>query len=101
MRTRQKCIVTPGEPIFDLDGVPVKYNATAQIRGSTRDEQLAFDDHVKSGTRKASNFLRIICEVTGIASLSTNKLIYLYISLLHSIMEYGTIIYSTANIIVA
>ena len=87
--------------MFDLDGVSAMYNTTQKIRGISLDEQLAFDDHVKSGTRKASNFLRIIREVSEIASISTNKLIYLYISLLRAIMEYGTIIYSTANILVA
>ena len=35
------------KPIFDMDGTPLKYNATPKILGFTLDEQLTFEDHIK------------------------------------------------------
>ena len=85
------------KPIFDLDGTPLKYNATPKILGFTLDEQLTFEDHMKNVSRKASNSLRIIREVKGIATVSTSKLICLYTSLVRSIMEHGAVVWQCSK----
>ena len=70
------------KPNFELDVIPLKYNATPKILGITLDEQLDFEDHMQSVTMMASNSLRIIREVKGFAT----------ISLVCSIMEYRAVI---------
>ena len=85
------------KPIFDIDGTPLKYNATPKILGFTLDEQLTFEDHIKSVSRKASNSLRVIREIKGIATVSTSKLIRLYTSLVRSIMDYGAVVWQCSK----
>ena len=85
------------KPIFDLDGTELKYNATPKILGFTLDEQLTFEEHMKTVARKASNALKIIREVKGIAAVSTSKLIRLYTSLVRSIMEYGAMVWQCSK----
>ena len=69
------------KPIFDLDGTSSKYNATPKVLGFILEEQLTYEDHIKSVSKKTSNSLRIIREIKGIATVSTSKLIRLYTSL--------------------
>ena len=56
--TKSKLLAS--KPNFGLDGTPLKYIATPKMSGITLDEQLDFEDHVKSVTRKASNSLKTI-----------------------------------------
>ena len=85
------------KPIFDIDGTPLKYNATPKILGFALDEQLTFEDHIKSVSRKASNSLRIIREIKGIATVLTNKLIRFYRSLVRSILNYGAVVWQCSK----
>ena len=87
------------KPIFDIhvDGTPLKYNATPKILGFALDEQLISEDHIKSVSRKASSSLRIIREIKGIATVSTNKLIRFYTSLVRSILDYGAVVWQCSK----
>ena len=48
-------------------------------------------------SRKASNSLRVIREIKGIATVSTSKLIRLYTSLVQSIMDYGAVVWQCSK----
>ena len=82
------------KPQFKLGDFILIFNSTPILLGITLDEQLSLIHiYIQNVAKKASTSLRIIREVKGISKVSIRKLIHLYVSVVHPIMDYDSVIW--------
>ena len=78
-----------------MDGIDLPYNKTLKQLGITLDEHIDFNSHIANIEAKATKALTVIREVKGISGVGSKILLKLYVTLVRSIMEYGSTIWQT------
>jgi hypothetical protein len=82
---------------ISLNRKSLKYNPTPKILGLTLDEKLTFSSHINILEQKASRTVGIVCQIKGIAKISSRILIQIYQSLVGSILSYASSIWQIGN----